>query len=381
MVHRCIERLGNLTNEMPQIGAAQVALVNPPSLKLDFTGAANLADMDMIDSAVRETLVGVINSIVTLPTRYYVPIAADNDYFKTYIPPVGIIRITVEKAWGFSKESKSATQKFIAKLTRAAPDCYARVHVGAEEPYKTGTKNNTTTPAWGETHDFIVTDLDQYIKVDVDDEDIGGDDDVGDAITSVRDMIANGGHQELGLTYKGEDTGGKIALSCQYFDLENSTGSFSASDHKGQGRYCGLATVLVGGAYNIQGNREELKPSVVVKCGDKHRFQTAVKSATPGLDVHNPTFDQNFRIPMTEDLAGRVSFHIALMNGEKEMGGVDVPFEEVQNAEECTLSKRFDVGGGTEVRACISLKGMKAASMQQQSLPERPKEHSGSQQA
>ena len=83
----------------------------------------------------------------------------NGDYFNTYLPPLGVVRVTVEKAYGFAEESKGKASRFLSKLTRSAPDSYAKVSVGAEEAWKTSTKNNTTHPTWNETHDFIVTDV------------------------------------------------------------------------------------------------------------------------------------------------------------------------------------------------------------------------------
>ena len=309
--------------------------------------------------------------MAVLPNRYLVKLDANNDYFKTYLYPLGMARVTVEKATGFAEEAKSGAKKLFSKITQASPDCYAKTSVGAEEAWKTSTKKNTTNPAWNETHDFVVTDLDQCIKVDVEDEDVGGDDEVGIALTTVRDILKAGGRQEIALVKKGEQTEGKVSLACQFFEFGADAGSFSASDHKGDGRFCGLATILVAGAFNIQGRREELTPSVKVVWG-KNNFQTAVKTDAPGTDINNPAFDQNFRIPITTDLVGNgaENFRIVLMNGEKEVGGVDVPFQDVLKAPDMILESKFNVGGGASVRASIHLRGVKAANMQQ-ALPRR----------
>ena len=149
-----------------------MSFVNPPLLKLDFTGAANVADFSAIDGVVRNTILGIINSMFTLPNRYLVKLDANNDYFKTYHYPLGIVRITVEQAWGFAEESKGAAKKFFHKLTRAHPDCFAKVNVGAEDAWETAVKDNTVKPSWNETHDFVVSDFDQCIKVSVEDHDV-----------------------------------------------------------------------------------------------------------------------------------------------------------------------------------------------------------------
>jgi Ca2+-dependent lipid-binding protein len=305
-----------------------------------------------------------------LPNRIAVKLDANNDYFKTYHQPLGIVRVTVDKAWSFAEEAQSKTKRLFSKLTRASPDCYAEVEVGAEEAWKTSVKNNSTSPAWGETHDFVVTDFDQCITVTVRDHDVGSDDEVGLGVTTVREILTAGGSQELGLLLKDEETGGKVAIKAEFFHFEADKGSFSASAHKGDGRLCGLISVLVANATGIKGAREELNPSVVVTWGEGHRYQTAIKADAPGTDINNPGFEQNFRIPVTADLVGgnANSFRISVFNKETEVGGTDVPFSALLEAPDLTLTDNFDIGGGTKVRASICLRGVKAADV---SLPQR----------
>jgi len=260
------------------IGAAQIAFVNPPVLTLDFTGAANVADFDLIDGAVRGVIMSIMNSMLVLPNRLLVKLDASNDYFKTQLYPLGIIRLTVEKAWGFAEDKQSTSQKLLSKLTRDSPDAYCKVAVGAEETWQTSTKNNTTSPAWNEVHDFVVTDLNQCITVDMMDEDVGSDDRIGMAVTTVKDILTAGGKQELGLVKKDQPVEGKISLSSKFYHFAAEGGSFAASEHGVEGLLCGVASVLVAGAFNIQGKREELKPSVVVSWGEKLRFQVSLSS-------------------------------------------------------------------------------------------------------
>jgi Ca2+-dependent lipid-binding protein len=293
------------------------------------------------------------------------------DYFKTYHQPLGLIRITAEKAWGFAEGEKSKTKKLFSKLTRASPDCYAEVEVGAEPAWRTSTKNNTTRPAWGERHDFVVTDFDQCIKVTVSDHDVNSDDEVGVAVTTVREILVAGGKMELGMLHKGEESEGKVALSCDFFQFTpEDGGSFSASSHIGEGLMSGLISVLIAGAFGIKGARETLRPSIVVTYGDKHRFQTAVKTDAPGTDINNPTFDQQFRIPVTGDMKSG-TLRIACMDKETEVGAVEVPFADLEKASDMTLTDNFDVDNGAKVRASICLRGLRHASIQDMTLPQR----------
>jgi len=326
----------------------------------------------MIDDTVRNVILGTINSMFTLPNRYLVKLDANADYFKTYHYPLGMVRVTVEQAWGFGEEAQSSAKKFFNKLTRAAPDCYAKVDVGGEESWKTATVSNTNKPTWNETHDFVVSDFDQCIKVDVQDHDVNGDDQVGLGVTTVREILVAGGSQELTLVHKGEQTEGRVSISCRYFEFVADAGSLTAADHRGDGRLSGIATVLVASAFGIQGQRETLKPSVVVTWGEQ-RYQTAVKTDAPGTDISNPALDQAFRLPITTDLMGRNpdNFHIALLDGEKEIGGVDIPFASVADAPNKVLQQTFDVGNGASVRASIRLRGLAPGQMPQRALPDR----------
>jgi Ca2+-dependent lipid-binding protein len=334
-----------------------------------------VADFSLIDDTVRGVILGIINSMFTLPNRYLLKLDTNVDYFKTYHYPEGIVRLTVEKAWGIGEESKASTRRFFDKLTRAAPDCYAKVDVGGEESWKTATLNNTYHPSWNETRDFVVSDFDQCIKVDVKDQDVNGDDDVGLGVTTVREILVAGGKQELPLVLKGAETDGRVSISAEFFKYVADAGSLTASDHKGDGRLSGMATILIASAFDIKGKREELKPSVVVTWGTTHRFQTVIKTDAPGSDINNPAFDQAFRIPITTDAVGSSpeKFRIALMDGEKEIGGADIPFASVADAHDKTLAQKFDMGNGATVRASIRLRGVVPGDGAQAALPHRSK--------
>jgi Ca2+-dependent lipid-binding protein len=351
-----------------------VAFINPPVLELDFTGAANVADFSLIDKSVRKVIISIINSIAVLPNRFLVNLDTANDYFKTFLEPIGVIRITVDKATGFAQEAQGKMKHLFAKMTRAAPDCYCNVDVGAEPTWKTTVKNNTTNPAWGETHDFVVSDFDQAIKIDVEDQDVGSDEEVGLGVTTVEELLQKGGKQELVLIKKGQETAGRVSIAAEFFKLEPDIGSFSSSS-KGGDQLLGLAIILVAGAFEVQGNRKELSPSVKVSWGEKHHFQTTAVADAPGVDVGNPSFNQNFRIPITAEEvgSGTNAFKIELVNKEKVLGSVEVPYAEVQNAPGLALQKKFDMGGGTSVRASIALRGTRPAAIEDVKLAHRSK--------
>ncbi|KAF1952585.1 C2 domain-containing protein [Byssothecium circinans] len=355
--------LGPLTDIIPLIGAAQVAFINTPELKLDFTNAADVADCSLVSSTIRKTILGIISGMAVLPNRFLVKLDSSNDYFKTYVPHLGVLRLTVEKALGITGPKKSGAKRLLAKIVKDVPDCYCKVSVGAEGEWRTTTKKNAHDPEWNETHDFLVADFEQAITLDVQDDDLGADDDIGIGSIAVKDILLGGGTKEISLTHKGEPTDGRLTVHAKFFHLvsEPSTLSTENIEGGGDGQICGLATVLVASALGLQGQRDELNPSVKVAWGGKE-FRTAIKSYSPGTDIFNPSFDQSFRIPVTKDLVnGSTSFKISLLNKENETGTVEIPFEDVLNAADSTVAEAYDVGSGASVRVSISLRGLRLA--------------------
>ncbi|KAL2880313.1 hypothetical protein SGCOL_004362 [Colletotrichum sp. CLE4] len=343
------------------IGAAQVAFINPPELKLDFTNAANIADWALVDKAVRKVILDIIASMAVLPNRYLVKLDSNNDYFRTYLPHLGALRLTIERAIGISGPKKSGAKRLLAKIVKDVPDCYAKVNVGAEEEWRTSVKKNDHDPEWNETHDFLVADYDQRIFIDVQDDDLGGDDDIGIATTTVKDILLNGGSQELALTHKDEPTDAKIVVHAKFYNFVDNAEVITTTQSENEHQIVGLATVLIASALGLQGQRDELNPSIKVTWGAKE-FRTATKTYTPGTDIFNPSFDQAFRIPVTADLlANPANFKISLLNKADETGAVEIPFQDVLQAPGLVKEESFDVGSGATVRASISLRGLQVA--------------------
>ncbi|KAF2686573.1 hypothetical protein K458DRAFT_334396 [Lentithecium fluviatile CBS 122367] len=352
-----------LTNVIPLIGAAQVAFINPPSLKLDFTDAANIADCFLIEKTVRNTILGIISGMAVLPNRFLVKLDANNDYFKTYQPHHGILRLTVEKATGITAPKKSGASRLLQKIVKDVPDCYVKVNVGAEAEWRTKVQKNNHDPEWNETHDFLVSDYEQNIAVDIQDDDLAGDDDIGLGSTSIKQMLLHGGSEDLSLTHKGEPTTARLSLHAKLYNFVAEPSLLSAQNAQGHGpgEICGLVTILIANVANLQGQRDELNPSVKVSWGGKE-FATMAKTYTPGTDIFNPSFDQAFTIPLTADLlADPASFRIALVNGKEEVGGVEVGFQDVVGAPAMVKAESYDVGGEAVVRASISIYGVRLA--------------------
>ncbi|CAO2653578.1 Nn.00g029890.m01.CDS01 [Neocucurbitaria sp. VM-36] len=348
-----------LTNIIPLIGALQVSFINTPTLNLDFTDAANIADCSLIAKTVRNTILGIISSMFVLPNRFLVKLDANTDYFKTHHPDHGIIRLTIGKATGINPPKKSGASKFLAKIVKDIPDCYVKVDVGAEQ-WRTSVQKNKYDPEWNETHDFLVSDYEQTISVDVQDDDLVGDDDVGIGSTTIKEVLLNGGTHELNLTHKGEPTEVKLTVHADFYNFIPDASLLTAVN-SGKDSVCGIVTILIAGALGLSGQRDELNPAVSVTWGDK-KFLTAAKTYTPGVDIFNPSFDQAFKIPLTSDmLASPGNFRISLMNEKDETGSAEVSFQDVLGAPGMVKEGSFDVGSGASVRASISVHGIQLA--------------------
>lgn len=299
--------------------------------------------------------------MAVLPNRFLVKLDNSNDWFKTYQPHLGVVRLTIERAIGISGPKKSGAKRFLAKIVKDVPDCYCTVNVGAEEGWRTATKKNDTDPEWNETHDFLVADFEQDITVDVKDDDLGSDDDIGIGSISVKDILLGGGTKEIALTHKGEHTDARVTVHAKFFHLVSEPQALSASQVEGEGQICGVATILIASALGLQGQRDELQPSVKVSWGGKE-FRTDIKTYTPGTDIFNPSFDQAFRIPITGDILNSgAPFRISLLNKESETGTVEIPFQDVQNGQELSVANAYDVGSGATIRVSISLRGLQLA--------------------
>lgn len=353
--------LAPVLNVIPLIGAAQVAFINPPELKLDFTNAANFADWAVVDKAVRKVILDIIASMAVLPNRFLVKLDGNNDYFKTYLPFVGVLRLTVERAIGISGPKKSGASRLLAKIVKDVPDCYCKVSVGAEAEWRTSTKSNDHDPEWNETHDFLVADYDQRILLNLQDDDLSDDDDMGFATTTVKDILLRGGSQELSLTHKGEPLDTKLVLKARFYNFVDNADVITTTQSESKDQIVGLATVLIASALGLQGDRDALNPSIKVTWGAKE-YRTAAKSYSPGTDIFNPSFDQAFRIPVTADLlADPANFRISLLNKAEETGFVEIPFQQILQAPGLVREESFDVGSGASVRASISLRGLQAS--------------------
>jgi Ca2+-dependent lipid-binding protein len=312
-----------------------------------MTGLAQVADFSGVDSAVRGIIDDIIAGMLVLPNRMLVKVDPANDYYATYLPPMGLIRIKIETGTGFSTQ---------AGLIKDVPDLYCAVKFGANKTWNTSTKDNDEAPEWNEENDFLLSDHDQLIAVQVFDSDIGGDDLVGLCQTTVSDLILAGKKLTLPLLGKNkpeEKTGATITISCEILDLSTDPSSIPSNTdaiNEAQDRSlsCGLLTILIPGAKALPGDRSAMQIKAMITAGEAV-FNTAVVKDMPGIDVQNPCFDAAYRVLLTPEIVkGKPDIKMTLFNKAEELGTFTVEFADVLDSPNLSItSKHMLEGGGT----------------------------------
>jgi Ca2+-dependent lipid-binding protein len=341
-----------LISRLPLISAMQVALINPPELELDFTGAAQALDLSVIDDTIRGIIKDIVGSILVLPNRLLIKVDPLSDLYLNYLDPLGFIRVKVESGSGFK-----AGGGFIKDV----PDTYCAVKFGANKPWHTSTKSNDETPEWMEEHDFLISDHDQLIVVEVWDSDVGSDTNLGSARITAGELLLAGKRATLPLIPHGAKEANPettVTISCQVFDLVADATSLEAPPVEGAHTSCGLVTILVAGAHKLVGARADLSTQVAVTVGDK-AFATGIVADVPGVDVNNPCFDVSYRVPLTPELvAAAPDVKFTLKNKGAATGEYSVAFADVLAAPGLAIESDFPVESGGSLRAKVYISGL-----------------------
>lgn len=340
-----------LVDHLPLITAMQAAFINPPEMSLDFTGVADIADLSIIDDTIRKVILDIIASILVLPNRLLIKIDPANDYFKTYQPQLGFIRVTVLNGKGF------VTPKGFFK---DIPDVYCNVRLGALPVWTTTTQNNTLSPHWNESNDFLLSDHDQELTFDVLDDDLTGDDKLGSGKITVGKLLLAGKHADIPLVAKGKNTGAKIAIKCEIYEFVPDLASFTDPNHLAKDRMCGMITIIVANARKVPGDRLEIMPHVKVRYGSKD-FDTPMLTDMPGIDTNNPDFDCPFRIPLNVETAkAKDKFSFTLMERQSELATLEVAYDDVVAAPgHCLNMVHKKLDNGSSISIGITVAGIK----------------------
>eukprot|EP00178_Gracilaria_changii_P012125 TRINITY_DN3422_c0_g1_i1.p1 TRINITY_DN3422_c0_g1~~TRINITY_DN3422_c0_g1_i1.p1 ORF type:complete len:474 (-),score=82.13 TRINITY_DN3422_c0_g1_i1:285-1706(-) len=338
-----------LMERLPVVSAMQIGFINPPELELDFTGLAQVADFSFIDDTIRSIINNILASILVLPNRLLIKLNPANDLYLTYKPPLGMVRLTIEKGDGF---------KVPKQFIKDVPDVYCKIRFGANEIWKTATKNNDTTPEWKERRDYLLADHDQMLKITAYDSDIGKDDDLGSGSITVGNLLLAGKTADIPLKKEDEDTGATVTVTCTIYEFTDDTVSFEMPNHREKGLLCGMATVLVPGASNIPGPKEEAASKVKLNFGSME-FLSPIIFDNPGVDALNPPYDWIVRIPLTYRIVDETpDFEFTLMNGKKVLGSTTVPFTEVLGTHNNTMTETREMEEGASLSFRVVVNGV-----------------------
>jgi Ca2+-dependent lipid-binding protein len=349
-----------LTNELPIVSAIQYAFINPPDLKLNFTGLAQLADIKVIHNSIRKILQDSIDSMLVLPNRMLYKMNSTNDFMDTYQPPIGIVYITVVEGRGFPVEKKYLQSHDV-------PDVYCNISLSASEVWRTRTVKDGLTPEWKETHGFLLSDHGQIIRIHAWDEDTGtldSDDELGTAQLVIGELLLAGRTMEVELQMDGVGTGAFVTLHANVCELTPNLTSLDSLEEK---TLCGLLTILVTRAFDISLPPEKAACFVKVTCGS-FEFVTSAVRDYPGVDALNPVYDCAFHVPLTG--ANSVcDIHFTLMNGEDSLGTTTVTAASLVDSTDKTITETRPIGDdGSSLELRVMLRGVQNANAPEESM-------------
>ena len=339
-----------LSNELPCFAAIQYAFVNPPTIQLNFTGLANLADTTMLRRQIDAAIQASLADMMVLPNRMLYKMDLATNFLDIYEPPKGLLRLTVVRGRGFVVEKRTL-------LKDDVPDVYCNVTLGNRQ-WVTKTIKDNLSPEWNETADFVLSDHDQVIRVDAWDEDGGPldpDDDLGVAEVTVGELLLAGKSMELPLMTDSQSTGAFVTIQCQL-------GSWSPDlttlkETKDANLYGGLLTIVITQCFDLPLTKKEASSFVKVVCG-KHEFVTGVVTDYPGYDALNPQYDIAFRVPIVQNNFESVS--MTLMNGvDTILGTLLVTREELEASPDRNLREIRSIGNkGARLEFGLALRGV-----------------------
>jgi Ca2+-dependent lipid-binding protein len=341
-----------LSNVLPIVSAIQYCFINPPTLQLDFTGLANVADFSVIEKSIRGTLQKVIADLMVLPKRMLFKMDASCDLRTFYQRPIGIASVTCVRGRGFKVEKSTIGKGDI-------PDVYCSIKLGCEESWKTSVIKDSVSPEWNEMKDFILSDTDQIISVEAWDSDSGtfdSDDFLGSARVTVGDILLSGNVIEVELLKGGKTTGAFITVGCVIQRFINHAFTWK-EEPKNENRIIGVLSVVVSRALNLPVEKKDASSSVKVTYGDSEHATGVVVDA-PGCDACNPVYDCGFRFPIYLGATKEDRIKLCLSNNEKMLGEIEIQLDELKAAPNQTMMESRTVVDGASIEFSATLLGL-----------------------
>eukprot|EP00928_Gymnodinium_smaydae_P047183 TRINITY_DN31475_c0_g1_i1.p1 TRINITY_DN31475_c0_g1~~TRINITY_DN31475_c0_g1_i1.p1 ORF type:complete len:608 (-),score=122.07 TRINITY_DN31475_c0_g1_i1:264-2087(-) len=171
--------LAPIVDEMPIVGGLSIYMLSQPDIDWDFTGLANILDINLVARAVRYCIKDAVADNLILPRRVFIdclknkedPITYKRDEYTTYPRPQAILRLSIVEA----RYLQGRDWNLFGKKTS---DAYAEVRIGRER-LCTSTVHSTLNPAWtsGNVADFLVYSPAQMAIVELFDHDLLSKDD------------------------------------------------------------------------------------------------------------------------------------------------------------------------------------------------------------
>lgn len=208
---------GPILDVYPILSGVSITMPDPPTIDFDLTGAATLAELPPIRSAIFKAINGGIAGSMVLPNRLGIPAGRERGvkpWIVTGPAPIGLLKVKVMKASNLPNEDMTGQS-----------DPFVEVKIGYHEKnFKSKVINDAANPVWNEiTHAFPVYTLFQKVQAFVSDSDfwtpsdaIGGLKDV-----YIYDIIRLSGPAEFDL-YKKDGTkveNAKITLGFEWREL------------------------------------------------------------------------------------------------------------------------------------------------------------------
>lgn len=343
-----------LVGRLPIVGALQIAFINPPSVRVDFTGFAEIAEFSLIEKTTYKVIDSILKQALVLPNRLLFKLDPSSSWYDIYQGPIGILRLTVESGDGF---------KIPKQFFKDIPDVFCKVRVGAQDRWKTSVIKNSVTPEWNETKDFLLTDHDQKIHLIAYDSDFTTRDDcLGEASVTVgKLLLLEGRTKKLSLVTDNIDGGAKIRISAQVLPLIQDQTSLDDPEFGGEDRYCGLVTVLISRVQNLPVSREEAASCVKVDMFGES-FSTMVVKDSPPIDPLNPIFDKTFVAALSQEMVQEApDIVFTLVNHRTKLGVISVPFSDVRGADGGVFDLDSPLGNGAVIHARVKVHGVKPA--------------------
>jgi hypothetical protein len=124
--------------------AIQYAFISTPTIALDFTGLANVADMQSLKKTIHATIDSIINNMMVLPNRMLVKVAAPPcciSFVDIYHAPLAILRVAVWQGRGFVEQQRAMLR---GRRKKDIPDIYCTVQVGSTNSTSTSTDDKSS---------------------------------------------------------------------------------------------------------------------------------------------------------------------------------------------------------------------------------------------